>query len=80
MAGKGNKEEFDRQNPSTWKTVADGDGVFRGGLFCNQAVSLVIRGADDNTETFDFPAGQFVPMDIKEVVSGATGNRVIGYN
>lgn len=74
------KEALDRQNPSTWDTVVDTAGPFRGGLYCNNAVTLVLKGSDDNTESFTIPANTFVPLDIKQVVSGATGNGVLGLN
>lgn len=76
----GVEEQLNKQNPQTWVTVTDTNGPFHGGLFCSQAVTLVLKDIDDNTESFSFIANQFVPLDIKEVVSGATGNGVIGFN
>ena len=71
-------ESIKRQNAPTWVTVTNGDGPFRAGLFINQDVLLTLTDLEDNTEDFTFLAGTFVPLDIKEVTSGATGNGVIG--
>ena len=71
-------EALKRQNPNKWVTVTDGDGGFIGGLYCNLECTLILKDVANNDISFTFQAGQFVPLDIKEVVSGATGNEVIG--
>ena len=71
-------EALSRQNPKKWNTVTDGDGPFDGGLYCNLECTLVLKDVANNDISFTFQAGQFVPLEIKQVVSGATGNEVIG--
>lgn len=72
-------EALNRQNPKRWELAVDGSGPFDGGLYCNFDVTVVLRDSSNNDESFTFLAGQFIPLEIKQVVSGATGSSIIGF-
>ncbi len=73
-------EALKRQNPRKWEQATNGGGPYDGGLYINSDVTLVLRDHDDNDVSHTFLAGSFVPLNIKQVVSGISATEAIGYN
>ena len=73
-------EGLRKQNPNKWFLVTDLDTEIDGGLYAPIDINgVVLKGRDDASVTFNFLAGAFIPLDIKEVTSGATGTGLIGF-